>query len=801
MLTNYFKFAWRRLMADKQTSFINLFGLTVALVGFLLIVQYVFYEKSYDGFYKRKEDIYKIGVEIYRDNKLNIRSAINYAGVGPALKAELPEVETYLRMLRVGSTVEIGTRRFRENDLFLADASFFEIFSIPLSEGDAATVLKEPNSVVISSSIAKKYFGDAHCAGKIIHCENYFPGKEFKVTGVFEDLPQNTHLACDMLLSWSSYDNPPGHIQPWQWRDYHTYIMLKEHSDASSFVRKITALDFVNKRNSGFDRLNMRHALIPERLTDIYLRSDLVHEMKVPGNGQMLKFLLLIAFFVLGMAWMNYVNLSTAMATKRMKEIGIRKTIGAQKKNLIMQFLAEAFVLNGMALLLSLILVNLIKPYFNSFTGKYISMPWLTWAGSFLFVLLAILASVWYPASVLSRFSPLKALKNEKFSSSKGGLLRKSLIVFQFSISTVLIICTVIVLMQLRHMQKAPLGLNIDQTVVVRAPLPNDTVAYAGYLVFKEKLLRNPLIRNATASHVVPGDESEWTPGLRKLTEDNGAPGQSITCVANAIEPDFIKQYDLPIKIGRGLSKEFGTDERSILLTETACEKLNYSKPVDAINQRLIIVGDTFTVVGITGDFRHYGMKYAPLPYVFFQKKDEYRKYSVKISGNDVAGAIDFIQKTYSEIFPRSSFEFVFADELYGKQYDSEKKTAVIVSIFTILAIIIACLGLFGLTVFITRQKIKEISVRKVLGASVASIVQLLSKDFLKLVVAAIVIAIPVSWWAMHKWLQTFAYRVEITWWLPALAGIFAIFIALITVSFQAIKAAVTNPVNNLRSE
>jgi len=412
-----------------------------------------------------------------------------------------------------------------------------------------------------------------------------------------------------------------------------------------------------------------------------------------------------------------------------------------------------------------------------------------------------VLASVGYPASVLSRFAPLKALKGEKLAASKGGWLRKSLIVFQFSISTVLVVCTAIVLLQLKHLQNAPLGLNIDQTVVVRAPLPNDSAAYSRYLVFKEKLLSDPSVKSVAASHVVPGDESEWTPSLRKFSETSALPGQSITCNANAVEPGFIKQYGIPVKYGRDLSKEYGADNRSILLTETACQKLNYSKPQDALNQRLLIVGDTFTVVGITGDFRHYSMKYAALPYVFFQRPVEYRKYSVKISGDNVAGTISYINNAYLQVFPQSTFEFVFADDLFAKQYDSEKKTGSIVFVFTTLAIIIACLGLLGLTIFITQQRIKEIGVRKVLGASVGSIVQLLTKDFLKLVAIAIIIAVPVAWYCMHNWLQGFAYRINIGWWLFVLAGLLTILIALLTVSYQAIKSARTNPVKALRSE
>lgn len=802
MLNHYFKYAWRRLIADKRTAFINLFGLAVGLAGFLLIMQYVWYEKSYDQFHTKKDRIYRVGVELYRDNKLNIRSAINYPGVGPDLKADMPEVDKFLRMLRVESMIQIGTERFRENDLFFADSSYFEIFSIPLLQGSATSALREPNSIVISSSVAEKYFGSTNCVGKIIRCENYFNNGSFIVTGVFKDLPQNTHLLTSALVSFSTFENhQPGYIQPYQWRDFYTYVLLKENTNANAFIKKATAADFVNGHEKSFTQRNIKHTLILQPLADIYLWSNLAHEMNVSGNGSMMKYLLLIAAFVLGMAWINYINLSTAMAIKRIREIGVRKAIGALRKNLVLQFLTEAFMLNGFALLLASAIVLLLKPAFVAFTGKASLMPLFTWVVLFLFLLMAVLASVAYPASLLSKFSPLKALKEEKIAAAKGRWLRKSLIVFQFSISAVLIICTAVVLMQLNHMQKAPLGLDIDQTVVVRSPVPNDSLSYQKYLVFKEKLLGNPSIKNVSASHVVPGDESEWTLGVRRYEEGNTAPGLSLTSSANAIEPGFLKQYDIPVRHGRDLSKEYGTDTRSILLTETACERLNFSKPEDALNHRLVLIGDTFTVVGVTADFRHYSMKYKPQPYIFFQKYDDYRKYSVKITGIDAAAAVAYIQKTFLEVFPQGSFEYVFADDLFAKQYVAEKKTGMIVSAFTALAIFISCLGLFGLTVFVTQQRVKEIGIRKVLGASVTAITTLLSKDFLKPVLLSSLLAFPVSWWLMSKWLEGFAYRINIGWQVFVIAGLTTMVIAFVTVGFQSIKAAIANPIKSLRTE
>ncbi|MFT3679013.1 MAG: ABC transporter permease [Ferruginibacter sp.] len=801
MISNYFKFAWRRILADKRTAAINLLGLTIGLASFIMIVQYVLYEKSYDQFHRNKDRLYRLGLEVYRDNRLNIRSAINYPGVGPAVKKEFPEVEDYVRLSHEPGMVQVGTQHFREDKLYFADEAFFKFFSVNVLDGDATKALTQPNSAAIAVSVAKKYYGTANCTGKTIRIENHFAQRDFLITAVFDDIPEQSHLQGNIFVSFNTYYTRPGYLQDWQWRDFYTYVLLKPQTDVPAFEQKITRSDFVNNHEQAFAQRNMRHALLLQPVKDIYLWSDLVHEIKPTGSGRMVNYFMIIAIFVLAMAWINYINLSTSMAIKRTKEIGVRKAIGAVKKNLIIQFLTEAFLLNSMALVIALLASYLLQPLLSSFTGKNISIPLYTWAALSLFIILAVLASVAYPASVLSKFSPVKALKNEKLSTTGGNTLRKSLIVFQFTVSTVLIISTAVVLLQLKHIQNAKLGLNLAGALVVRAPLPNDSAAYEKYLVFKQQLLNNPAVKKVTASHIVPGDEEQWTPAIRKFAEPGAVTGQSITCAANAIEPGFLAQYEIPVKYGRDLSKDNIADNRSILLTETACKKLNYDKPADALNQRLILLGDEFIVVGITGDFRHHSTKYEAEPYVFFQRNDEYRKYSVKITGADLASTIAFVKTTYDAVFPQGNFEYRFADELFSKQFDADRRAGMVVSVVTVIAVIIACLGLFGLTVFVTRQRVKEIGIRKTLGASVTSIILLLSKDFAKLVLIAALVAIPVTWFAMQKWLQGFADKASIGWYVFAAAGLLIVLIAFFTVGFQAIKAAMANPVKSLRTE
>jgi putative ABC transport system permease protein len=788
-------------MADKRTAFINLFGLAVGLTGFLLIIQYVWYEKSYDQFHKNKDRTYRIGLEVYRDNKLNIRSSINYAGVGPSLKDEYSEVEDYVRIVSGESDVQIGANHFREENTFFADASLFKIFSIPLLAGDAASALEKPNSAAIAESVALKYFGTVNCVGQRLTAHNAFNQHEFLVTAVFGDLPQNTHLAGNIFLSFSTYNNQPGFIQPWQWRDFHNYVLLKQNANAQQFVHKITRYDFVNAHNKVFAERKMKHHLVPQKITDVYLHGGLAHELNTSGNAAVTNMLLVIAVFVLGMAWINFINLSTAAAIKRVKEIGVRKAIGALRGNLVMQFITETFLLNGIALVLAVGLFFLLKPAFVALAEKNMAMPSYAWAGVVVLLLFGVLLSVWYPSMVSASFSPLKALKDEKISTNKGGQLRRVLIIFQFAVSAVLIIGTLVVVQQLNYMRKAPLGLDIDQTIVVRAPIPADSVTYSKYLVFKETLLKNPVVKSVTASHVVPGDEGHWTPAIRKLADIDQTAISSITASANAIEPGFLKQYNIPVLYGRELSKDFGTDNSSVLLTEAACRQLGYQNPADALGDRMLLMGDTFAVVGITGDFRHFSVKYNASPYVFFQWITDYRKFSVKVSAGDMDETISFIKREYEKTFPQHAFEYVFNDELFARQYASEKKLSTIISIFAGLSVCIACLGLFGLTVFITQQRVKEIGIRKVLGAGVAAIATLLSKDFLKLVIVSVVVAFPVSWWLMNKWLEGFAYRINIGWQVFAVTGVSIMVIAFVTVGLQAVKAALSNPVKSLRTE
>lgn len=801
MIKSYFLFAWRRLLNDKRTAFINLFGLTLGIIGFLLIMEYVYFEKSYDKFHQHKNRLYRIGLEVYRDGKLNIRSAINYAGVGPSLKDEYSEVEQYARVVNGESDIQIGTQHFREENTFFAEEGLFTMFSFPMVNGNPATALQQPNSAVIAESIALKYFGTVECVGERMIAHNNFNYRDFVITGVFKDLPEQTHMKGNIFLSFSTFSNQPDFILPWQWRDFYTYILLKENADATAFFNKISSADFVNAHNKTFEERKMHHRLVPQKVTDIYLHSNLAHEMNASGNASVLTVLQIVAIFVLGMAWVNFLNLSTATAIKRIKEIGIRKTIGALKKDILKQFISEAVLLNVLALILAAVVFIIIKPSFNQLAGKNLSMPPTAWLILIIVIAAGVLASVWYPASVLGSFSPHKALKEEKIAIAKGGWLRKGLIVFQFAISAILIICTITVVMQLNHMRHAKLGVDIEQTIVVRAPIPVDSATFSTYRVFKQQLLNNPDIKAVTASHVVPGDEGHWTPAIRKLDDITGNAVTSVTASANAIEPGFLQQYGIPVKHGRDLSGEYGTDHTSLLLTETAAKKLGYDNPQEALNKRMILMGDTFTVVGITGDFRHYSMKYEPEPYVFFQWLTDTRKYSVKVSGNNIAATIDFIRSRYEKLFPQHHFEYVFADELFAKQYASEKKLGIIVSLFTAMAIAIACLGLLGLTVFVIQKRVKEIGIRKVLGAGVMGITQMLSADFIKWVLVSLLVAVPVAWMVLSSWLQQFAYRIALSWWVFALAGLAILVMAVLTVSVQTIRAALANPVKALRSE
>ncbi len=538
-------------------------------------------------------------------------------------------------------------------------------------------------------------------------------------------------------------------------------------------------------------------------LHDIHLYSNFNQEAEANGNGQSVDFLFMIAFFIIAIAWVNYINLATARSMERAREVGVRKVLGALRKNLIGQFLVESFLLNLVAFVFALLIVFLLAPWFNKLTGHTLqtgfSLPvnyWLGFAGMFLF---GSLLSGIYPAFVLSGFRPIYVLKGLFKSSQEGIVLRKGLIVGQFATAVVLIAGTIIVFQQVSFMRNQKLGADINQTLVLDgANSLSDSLYQSSYQPFKNDLLKIADVKNVSTSSSVMGKEIYWTNGSKRLgANDKG----NVTLYNLGIDYDFIPSFGLELRAGRNFSKEFKTDEKGILLNEKAAQLLGFEDMSKAENENILSRGDTVKILGILANYHHQGLQKEIDPMIFRLDPNNRNAYSLKIATGNINGTLANIQKTWNKYFPADPFNYYFLDELFDQQYKADKQFGDIFGLFAFLAILIACFGLLGLSAFNVLQRTKEIGIRKVLGASAQNLLFILSKDFLKLVLISFLLAIPLTWWIMYNWLQDFAYRINIKWWVFAIAGIVAFVIALLTISFQAIKAAFANPVKSLRTE
>ena len=805
MLKNYLLTTLRNISRRKGFSAINVLGLSIGLAASLLILQYVKDEFSYDDFHAHADDIYRVQFDHYRDGERVFKCATAFNNVGPNLKAEYPQVENFCRLyLRYGGgVIRHKDISIKENNIFNADQSFFEMFSYPLIEGDRATALREPNTAVVEEQTARKYFGDESPIGKRIRFGN---NEEYQITGVIRS-PENSHLKFSFLFSYVTYPKlwpemaSDAWENSWGWYDFYNYIQLKPGSDPKQLEAEFPA--FIRKHGGEDDADRTRFSL--QHLPDIHLYSDLIQEARVNGNGQSVYFLMIIAISILVIAWVNYVNLATARAVERAKEVGVRKSIGAARGQLMWQFIAEAFVLNFLAILIAIALLSVAIPFFNMLSGKELTSSilvsahlWVTVVG--LFVIGSVFSGL-YPALILSSYHPATVLKGSMKGSREGVFLRKGLVIFQFASSVILIAGTMIVYQQLRFMQDRDLGIDIEQMLVIHAPgvITNQETYPARFNSFKNELLRHPSISKAAGSSEVPGNLIYWTNGAKKIGADQELPGTIMYRVG--VDYDFFKTYGNKILAGRVFSPDFTGDSSSVVLNLKALELLGFKSPDDAISGQVVVGGDTLTVVGVVENYHQEGLKQDFRQTAFTLARDNHSYYSVKIESEEAAQTLAYVKEKYASLFPGNPFDYFFLDTFFNRQYNADQQFGQIFGFFALLAIFVASLGLFGLASFTAAQRRKEIGIRKVLGSSVPNIFLLLSKDFLKLVLIANLIAIPLVWYLMDSWLGTFAFRIEIGAWVFLVACVTTTVIALVTVSYQSISAAIVNPVKSLRYE
>ncbi len=807
MLLNYLKLAWRNLIKYPAISFINLFGLTAGITCCLLILAYIMFELSFDKKPAKAENIYRVTRSF---NNADGIESLNLATVSPPfgyyMPTAFPEIEKMTRLLGTGDIVfKYGEKLITEHDVYFADENFTEMFNVKVLKGNPKTALAEPFAVMMSSETARKYFGDEDPINKIIKVNNQF---DAKIAGVYEALPVNAHLHPGTLVSFNTLKDvnvygEEGLRTNWGNNSFFTYIQLPSkykpetmEAQFPAFLDKYIANQYGANKPSKFTKLSL------QKLTDIHLYSHTDFEAEVNSDINRVYIFSAVALFILLIACINYMNLSTARSALRAREIGIRKVVGAGKKTLIGQFLAESVMMVWLAVILSLVGVYFLLPLLSKLLGQEIDRSILL-NGNVIAGLIAApfvigIISGLYPALFLSSFQPVKTLKGLFKADGSNISLRKVLVVSQFSISIILIITTMVVFQQLRYLQNVKLGYDKEQ--VVSLVLPNDL--NKTYEAFRNDLLQNPAIKNAGRSSRIPTGRLLDSQGASALVGDSLQPVNAILKYV-AADYDFIPTYGIKMAAGRNFSREFGTDTAAFILNQASVKALGWNEDNKAIGRDFAYGGVKGKIIGVMEDFHFESLHQQIAPMILLlptPANPRFNYISVKLSGNIPEG-LAFLEKKWQQYSPEFPYQYNFVNDDYNNLYQAEQRQGRIFTIFACIAIFIACLGLFGLSAFSITQRIKEIGVRKVLGADTSSIVTLLSKDFLKLVAIAAVIAFPVAAYFMYNWLQHFAYRTGLEWWIFLLAGFLAALIAMGTISFQAIKAAWRNPVSSLRSE
>jgi putative ABC transport system permease protein len=804
MLKNYFKTAWRNIIKQKSYSAINILGLAIGIAACILILQYVSFELSYENFHVKKDRIYRVQQDRYDNGKLSTQWAAGAFAAGNMFKENIPEIEDYVKVVkRYEAVAEVNNEPLKMTQVFFASESFFKIFTYPLLSGNAATALTEPFTASISESTARILFGTSNAVGKTMLLNKR---DNFKITAVFKDAPVNTQLKPNVLISYATFikmqgpDNNPE--TAWLWDGCLTYLTLRPGANPTAVEGKFAPI--VDKQ-VGTDLKNFNAAVVYklQPLEDIHLYSHYMMEPEPTGDGKTVYLLLGIAFFIAVIAWVNYINLATARAVSRAKEVGIRKTMGSHRRQLIYQFLSESAVLNLFALLLAVIIVVVALPGFNSLSGQHLSfsllasMNFWVWLGALF--LIGVLFSGLYPAFVLSGFKPIDVLKGKMAATRQGVLLRKGLVVFQFAASLFLLIGTAAVYSQIQYMRKQSLGIEIDQTLVVNAPIVTDSLYMQKLTSLKETLLSQSYVRNATITTTVPGQPVDWNAGGIKLVGSPESSQKQYRVIGG--DYDYIKVYGLKLIAGRAFSKEFTTDADAVVFNRKGAEQLGFNKPADAIGKRIDFWGRQYNVIGVTENFHQQSLRESFEPLIMRLIPDARGYLSVRFSGQEAKATIDLVKSNWNKFFPGNTFEYFFLDDHFNKQYKADQRFGQVFGLFTTLAILVACLGLFGLASFTTLQRTREIGIRKVLGASVGGILKLLYREFAVLLLVAFAVAIPLAWLTISGWLENYAFRINIHWLFFVLPFMVIVIIALLTVSFQSIKAALANPVKSLRTE
>lgn len=816
MFSNQLKSAWRNLWKRKEFSILNILGLSIGMAACLLILQYVSFELSYDTFHEDVSRIYRVnlGMTDPGDEKVGMR-APNHPAAGPALVQDFPQVESTVRLVSVklfaGSSVlsyeadgeQIKT--FYEEHMYIADSTFFSVFDFPLLQGDPLTVLTDPKQIVLTESLAKKYFGQDDPIGKTVSLNGNL---QVTVGGIMKDLPEHTHMKINALFSFAVFDGNMDNT--WIWPEFYTYIKLAPNTVAADLESQLPA--FVDGYLGDImEEFGITEIMALQPIQDIHLHSNYLQEITENGNYKTISFLVLIALMILVIAWINYINLATARSTERASEVGIRKVVGARKIHLISQFLMESALVNLSAIVLAVLMVQLFAPAFNQLAGKaIIDSKWAldlmtegnTWGILAAVFLGGTLLAGLYPAFVLSSYQPVKTLKGKLYRSGKQLNFRHVMVAFQFAITLSLITGTLIVFNQLSFMRNQDLGFNLDQILVVKSPSIIDSTYQQKTQVFKDQVLQQRSIHHFTGSSEIPGHEIREVNSIKKANQPTD---EAVFTHYIFTDPYFLDTYEIELIAGRNFSEEMGTDHETAILNEKAIELLGFQNPEDALGQQIsrkLNQWDDVRIIGVVKNMNHRSLAYKQEPITFLNPQfngTDY--YSFQITTDQVDQTLAHIETVYNETFPGNPMEYFFLNEYFAKQYQADQRFGRIFGVFAGLAIIVACLGLLGLASFIAARRTKEIGIRKILGASPLQILFLLAQQFAILLLIAAVVAIPLIWWAGSEWLLQYAYRVELDVWVFAIPVLLVMAIALLTVLWQTFKVAHTDPSQALRYE
>ena len=816
MLKNYLKIAYRNIVRSKTYSIINILGLTIGVTCFLILTLFILNEISFDTYNENADRIYRIGV----DTRIGNSETMNSKSPGPlaaALKRDFPEVESYTRIGYFGNRVfQYENKSFREWSIYWVDSTFFDIFSLTFVEGDPSTALTRPNTLVITESAAAKYFGDENPIGKILEADQM---GGYLITGVIKDFPQNTHFSCQLLASISTY--PVSDDELWLDLWYSTYVLLQEGTDIEAFQEKVsnTVPTYIGPAAEAaiglpieeFIKAGNYYGYFFQPMTSIYLYSK---QFGIDPNTEWgnvktsdinyVYIFSVVAIFLLLIAVINFMNLSTARSEKRAKEVGIRKTLGSNRTKLMSQFFIESILISAVSVVLALPIVGIILPFFNRLIGRELSLDLFSdiyiIPAIICFIILVGLLAGSYPALYLSSFKPMRILKQNFTKNNKKSSFRSALVIIQFAISVTLIAGTIIIKNQLDYMQEKNLGFKKEQLLIIQKP------HIAGFMQGKVEAIKNEFLKNPNVLNVSNSS---------RLFE-NGIPGNGFIfnkrITTDPVEMqvvhtdyDFIETYQIELKDGRIFDREFSTDTSAVLVNEAS---LKFFGTDDVIGKELYRINtygsaDSYKIIGVIKDFNYESLhrKVRPLILKLSNNIDDASIFTVRVSSKNIPGTIEYLNTTWGKFSNGEKFYYSFVNEHLAHLYNNERRTNIIVSLFSVIAILIACLGLFGLVSFVTEQRTKEIGIRKVMGASVTEIILILSRKFAVWVLIANIIAWPIAYYVMSNWLENFAYRVNINWFVFILSGLSTLIIALATIGLHTVRAANANPIKSLRYE